>query len=115
MWAQRNEDDVKVLRLAIKFLSRALAEWPEVSSDPSAMCHRIRAITCSRLINKKALSKGQQSTKAFMDKQCNWKSIISDLKVYVDKETKLSTEVEKQIIEAYRSHPYALIDLRLDE
>jgi len=115
MFAQRNGDDTDVFELAHKILEKTFTLWPDSDLGLSAIGHRLLAIGCSRLMNKRARASNQSSTAKFQKKDCNSKLVIEHMRRYIELEDKLSVEVEKKIVEAYVQHPHALININLDD
>jgi hypothetical protein len=136
MWAQRNGDSPDAFQVALKVFEKSFEEWPDSALPDSSRysvyllywCkstntdakgavsgHRLFAIGCSRLMNRRAAMLNMTTTNKVQKKDCNTKLILEHMRLYVQFEKKLPTEMEKRIIEAYLGHPFALININLDD
>ena len=55
------------------------------------------------------------TTNKVQKQDCNTKLILEHMRQYVQFERKLPTEMEKRIIETYLGHPFALININLED
>jgi len=98
MWAQRNDDHTEAYELTLKIFRQSFEEWPETDLDLSAIGHRLWAISCSRLMNRRATAANLTLTKKVQKKDCNSSQVIANMRLYIQHEDRLNTDVEKQIV-----------------
>jgi hypothetical protein len=114
-WCGQRNDNLEIFELVLKVLSESFKPWPESHLQDSSIGHRLWAIACSKILNKKASNAGEMDTKSVQTGSCNSTLVAEHMQLYVDLERKLDVSVEKQIVDAYRNYPHAQIAINLDD
>lgn len=122
MWSQRNDDSTDGFELSLKILTESFTMWPDTDLHLSSIAHRLFAIGCARLMNKRAHKANMTMTIKVQKKDCNSKLVVEHMRQYIALEaldpipkSRLNTDTEKRIVEAFVSHPYALININLED
>jgi hypothetical protein len=110
MWSQRNDDNTDAFELSLKIITESFKMWPDTDLHLSSIAHRLYAIGCARLMNKRAQKGNMTMTFKVQKKDCNSQLVVEHMRQYIALEaldpnpkSRLNTDTEKKIV---RSHTH---------